>query len=80
MPLFHDSGWGRHPFHGGCSFHEEQMLYPKNVKSKVTVKTHGGQTLSGALEYKGADEFVTGMKGFCRRVSLAACHCDHLSG
>jgi cytochrome c oxidase cbb3-type subunit 3 len=39
---------------------EEQMLYPKNVKSKVTVKTHGGQTLSGALEYK--DEFVIGMK------------------
>lgn len=39
---------------------EEQMLYPKNVKSKVTVKTHNGQTLSGTLEYK--DEFAIGLK------------------
>ena len=39
---------------------EEQMLYPRNVKSKVTVKTHNGQTLSGTLDYQ--DEFTIGMK------------------
>jgi cytochrome c oxidase cbb3-type subunit 3 len=39
---------------------EEQMLYPRNVKSKVTVKTSNGQTLSGTLEYQ--DEFTIGMK------------------
>jgi cytochrome c oxidase cbb3-type subunit 3 len=39
---------------------EEQMLYPRNVKSKVTVKMSGGQTLSGTLEFQ--DEFVIGMK------------------
>ena len=39
---------------------EEQMLYPKNVKAKVTVKTRSGQTLSGTLEYQ--DEFTIGMK------------------
>ena len=39
---------------------EEQMLYPRNVKSKVMVKTSNGQTLSGTLEYQ--DEFAIGMK------------------
>jgi cytochrome c oxidase cbb3-type subunit 3 len=39
---------------------EEQMLYPRNVKSKVSVKTSNGQTLSGSLEYQ--DEFTIGMK------------------
>ena len=39
---------------------EEQMLYPRNVKSKVTVRTSNGQTLSGTLEYQ--DEFTIGMK------------------
>ena len=39
---------------------EEQMLYPRDVKAKVTVKTATGQTLSGTLEYQ--DEFTIGMK------------------
>jgi len=37
---------------------EEQMLYPKNAKSKVTV-THAGQTITGTLEY--LDEFTVGL-------------------
>jgi cytochrome c oxidase cbb3-type subunit III len=39
---------------------EQQMLYPRNVKSKVTVKTRSGQPLAGTLEYE--DEFTIGMK------------------
>jgi len=39
---------------------EEQMLYPRNVKSKVTVKTHTGKTFAGTLEYQ--DEFTIGLK------------------
>ncbi|MEO6804059.1 MAG: cytochrome c [Granulicella sp.] len=39
---------------------EEQMLYPRNVKSTVTVKTHSGKTFSGTLEYQ--DEFTIGLK------------------
>jgi cytochrome c oxidase cbb3-type subunit 3 len=39
---------------------EQQMLYPRNVKSKVTVKTRSGQSLAGTLEYE--DEFTIGMK------------------
>ena len=39
---------------------EEQMLYPRNVKSNVTVKTRDGKTLTGTLEYQ--DEFTIGMK------------------
>jgi cytochrome c oxidase cbb3-type subunit 3 len=39
---------------------ERQMLYPSNVKNKVTVKTRAGQTFSGLLEYE--DEFTIGMK------------------
>lgn len=39
---------------------EEQMLYPRNVKSKVTVKTRSGRSLTGTLEYE--DEFTIGMK------------------
>jgi cytochrome c oxidase cbb3-type subunit III len=38
----------------------EQMLYPKNVKTKVTVKTATGQSYDGILEYQ--DEFHIGMK------------------
>ncbi len=37
---------------------EEQMLYPKNAKSKVTV-TVNGQTVTGALAY--LDEFTVGL-------------------
>jgi len=39
---------------------EQQMLYPRNVKSKVTVKTRSGESLAGTLEYE--DEFTIGMK------------------
>lgn len=39
---------------------EMQMLYPRDVKSKVTVKTQAGQTLTGTLEYQ--DEFTIGLK------------------
>jgi cytochrome c oxidase cbb3-type subunit 3 len=39
---------------------EEQMLYPRNVKSTVTVKMHGGKTFAGTLEYQ--DEFTIGLK------------------
>jgi cytochrome c oxidase cbb3-type subunit 3 len=39
---------------------EEQMLYPRDVKSKVTVKTHNGKTFTGTLEYQ--DEFTIGLK------------------
>lgn len=39
---------------------EMQMLYPRDVKSKVTVKTAAGQTLTGTLVYQ--DEFTIGMK------------------
>jgi len=37
---------------------EEQMLYPKNAKSKVTV-VRAGQTVTGTLEY--LDEFTVGL-------------------
>ena len=39
---------------------EERMLYPRDVKSKVTVTLPSGETLTGTLEYQ--DEFVIGMK------------------
>jgi cytochrome c oxidase cbb3-type subunit 3 len=39
---------------------EQQMLYPRDVKSKVTVKTRAGKTFTGTLAYK--DEFTIGMK------------------
>jgi cytochrome c oxidase cbb3-type subunit III len=39
---------------------EERMLYPKDVKSKVTVTLPSGQDLSGTLEY--IDEFTIGMR------------------
>lgn len=35
---------------------EERMLYPKNTKSKVTVTTASGQTVSGTVAY--VDEFT----------------------
>jgi len=37
---------------------EEQMLYPKDAKSKVIV-SHAGQTITGTLEY--LDEFTVGL-------------------
>lgn len=37
---------------------EEQMLYPKNAKSKVTI-SRAGQTTTGTLEY--LDEFAVGL-------------------
>ena len=43
-----------------CLRLEEEMLYPRDVKAKVTVKTASGQTFSGTLEYQ--DEFTIGMK------------------
>jgi len=39
---------------------EEQMLYPRDVKAKITVKTRSGKTFTGTLEYQ--DEFTVGMK------------------
>jgi cytochrome c oxidase cbb3-type subunit 3 len=39
---------------------EEQMLYPRDVKSKVTVKARNGKIFAGTLEYQ--DEFTIGMK------------------
>lgn len=39
---------------------EMQMLYPRDAKESVTVKTHTGETLTGTVEYK--DEFTIGMK------------------
>jgi cytochrome c oxidase cbb3-type subunit 3 len=38
---------------------EEQMLYPKHAKSKVTVTLASGQTITGTLEY--LDEFTVGL-------------------
>ena len=38
---------------------EQQMLVPRNVKSKVTVTTATGTTLTGTLAYR--DEFTIGM-------------------
>jgi cytochrome c oxidase cbb3-type subunit 3 len=38
---------------------EEQMLYPKHPKSRVTVTLASGQTITGALEY--LDEFTVGL-------------------
>jgi cytochrome c oxidase cbb3-type subunit 3 len=38
---------------------EEQMLYPKHAKSKVTVTPASGKTISGILAYR--DEFTVGL-------------------
>jgi cytochrome c oxidase cbb3-type subunit 3 len=38
---------------------EEQMLYPRHVKSKVTVTLASGQEIAGTLEY--LDEFTVGL-------------------
>jgi len=38
---------------------EQQMLYPKHAKSKVTVTLVSGQTITGTLEY--LDEFTVGL-------------------
>jgi cytochrome c oxidase cbb3-type subunit 3 len=38
---------------------EEQMLFPKHPKSKVTVTLASGQTITGTLEY--LDEFTVGL-------------------
>jgi cytochrome c oxidase cbb3-type subunit III len=38
---------------------EEQMLYPKHAKSKVTVTPASGEAVSGTLEY--LDEFTVGL-------------------
>jgi cytochrome c oxidase cbb3-type subunit 3 len=38
---------------------EEQMLYPRHAKSKVTVTLASGQTISGTLAY--LDEFTVGL-------------------
>jgi cytochrome c oxidase cbb3-type subunit III len=38
---------------------EEQMLYPKDAKSKVTVTLASGQMISGTLDY--LDEFTVGL-------------------
>lgn len=39
---------------------EEQMLYPADAKTKVTVKTSTGQSYAGTVEYQ--DEFNIGMR------------------
>ena len=38
---------------------EEQMLYPRHAKSKVTVTLASGQTIAGTLAY--LDEFTIGL-------------------
>jgi cytochrome c oxidase cbb3-type subunit 3 len=38
---------------------EQQMLYPRDAKAMVTVKTRTGETLTGPVEYQ--DEFTIGM-------------------
>lgn len=38
---------------------EQQMLFPKDPKSKVTVALASGQTITGTLEY--LDEFTVGL-------------------
>ena len=38
---------------------EEQMLYPKHAKSKITVTLGSGQTITGTLAYQ--DEFTIGL-------------------
>ena len=40
---------------------EEQMLYPRNAKSHVTVALATGQTMTGVLAYH--DEFTIGLRG-----------------
>jgi cytochrome c oxidase cbb3-type subunit 3 len=40
---------------------EQQMLYPADAKSKVTVTLASGQTIQGVLEY--LDEFTVGLIG-----------------
>ena len=39
---------------------EEQMLYPRGAKSKITVTLPSGQTVSGELAYR--DEFTVGLR------------------
>jgi len=39
---------------------EERMLYPRDVKNKVTVTLPSGETVAGTLEY--LDEFTVGMR------------------
>ena len=39
---------------------EERMLYPKDVKNKVTVTLASGETVAGTLEY--LDEFTVGLR------------------
>ncbi len=39
---------------------EERMLYPRDVKSKVTVTLPSGETIAGILAYR--DEFTIGMR------------------
>ncbi len=39
---------------------EQRMLYPRDVKSKVTVTLASGQTIAGTLAYQ--DEFTLGMR------------------
>jgi cytochrome c oxidase cbb3-type subunit III len=39
---------------------EERMLYPKDVKNKVTVTLPSGETIAGTLEY--LDEFTVGLR------------------
>lgn len=39
---------------------EERMLYPKDVKNKVTVTLGSGETVAGTLEY--LDEFTVGLR------------------
>src|SRR3984885_3742876 len=40
---------------------EERMLYPKDVKSKVTVTLASGEKVTGTLAYQ--DEFTVGLRG-----------------
>ena len=54
---------------------EQRMLYPRKVKSHVTVSLASGETLSGVLEY--LDEFTLGMRdaaGMYRSWNTATIH------
>ena len=39
---------------------EQQMLYPRNAKSQVTITLASGQTMTGLLAYR--DEFIIGLR------------------
>ena len=47
---------------------EQRMLYPKNARSKITVKLPDGQTVTGTLAYQ--DEFTVALRDAAGKISL----------